>query len=88
MNLETYDKTVAPRLMKIESGCGWLSYYAKDIQSACKMLPARPHNETMARDCLNLAEKELLVALSLVRAVRKIYDDLPVIIENFRQAAE
>ena len=64
MNLETYDKTVAPPLMKIESGCGWLTYYAKTIQSAVGVLPARPANETMARAGLNLAEQELMIALA------------------------
>ena len=88
MNLETYDKTVAPPLMKIESGCGWLTYYAKTIQSAVGVLPARPANETLARAGLNLAEQELMIALASVRAVRDIYDRLPVIIENFRVAAE
>jgi hypothetical protein len=88
MNLETYDKTVAPHLMKIESGCGWLTYYARNIQSACNVLPARPANETLARDGLNLAERELMTALAVVRGVRDIYDRLPVIIENFRVAAE
>jgi hypothetical protein len=89
MNLETYDKTVAPPLSKIESGCGWLTYYARNIQSAVNVLPARPANETLARAGLNLAEQELMIALASVRAVRDIYDRLPVIIENYhREAAE
>ncbi len=89
MNLETYDRTVAPSLIKMESGCGWLTYYAKSIQSACNVLPARPANETLARAGLDLAERELMVALATVRGVRTVYDRLALIIEDHhRQAAE
>ena len=40
------------------------------------------------RDYLTSAEAELMLALATVRAVRDRYDNLPVIVEEYHQAAE
>lgn len=83
MTLNEWDKRIAPRLNKIQGVSGWLSYYAKDLQSAVTGLEARPAWTTLAREYLNEAEKDLMIALSVVRAARDVYDDLPIIVEHY-----
>ena len=82
MRLDEWDKRIAPRLNKIQGASGWLAYYAKDLQSAINGLSARPAWETLAREYLNNAESELMMALAVVRATRDTYDNLPIIIEG------
>jgi hypothetical protein len=88
MKLAEWDKNIAPKLNKISGAAGWLCHYAKDIQSAANALPARPAWESLAREYLNSAERELMIALATVRGVRDVYDNLPVIVEEYHQAAE
>jgi len=82
MTLDEWDRRIAPRLNKIQGASGWLSHYAKDLQSSINGLSARPAWETLAREYLNTAERELMMALAVVRATRDIYDNLPIIIEG------
>jgi len=82
MRLDEWDKRIAPRLNKIQGVAGWLEHYAKNLQSAVAGLDARPAWETLAREYLNNAERELMVALAVVRATRDVYDNLPVLVAH------
>ena len=82
MKMEEWDRRVAPRLNKVQGAAGWLEYHAKQLQAAIGGLDARPAWETLAREYLNKAEQELLIALAMVRATRDTYDNLPVIVEH------
>ena len=88
MKLEQWDTKIAPNLNKIQGASGWLAHYARDLQHAAEMLPARPAWGTVAREFLNDAERELILALAIVRTTRDRYDNLPVIVEEYQQAAE
>ena len=83
MNLNDWDRRIAPRLNKVQGAAGWLEYHAKQLQGAIGGLEARPAWETLAREYLNRAEQELMVALAVVRATRDSYDNLPVIVEGW-----
>lgn len=82
MKMEEWDKRIAPRLNKVQGAAGWLEYHAKQLQTAIGGLEARPAWETLAREYLNSAERELMVALAVVRATRDIYDNLPVLVDH------
>jgi hypothetical protein len=87
MKMEEWDRRIAPRLNKVQGAAGWLEYHAKQLQAAIGGLEARPAWETLAREYLNSAERELLVALAVVRATRDIYDNLPIIVEHAESQA-
>lgn len=89
MKLEEWDRMIGPRLGVLESAVHWLKFDAGNIESAVRNLPARPAWSTEARENLNKAETGLMVALAVVRASQKVYDNLPPIIDmNMEQKNE
>lgn len=82
MRLDEWDKRIAPRLNKVQGSAGWLEYHAKQLQAAIEGLDARPAWNTLASEYLNKAEHELMIALAMVRAVRELYNNLPVLVES------
>lgn len=87
MNAQDWSR-IAPDLERIERYASHLANDAKSLQLAAQSLNARPAWETLAREKLNEAERDLMLALAVVRGARDVYDRLPVIVETWNQAAE
>lgn len=86
--LTEWDKKLGPRLQDLEYCGSRIAFYARHIQALISTLPIRPSWESLARCELNNAERELRVALAIVKAAQKLYDDAPVVTESFKTAAE
>lgn len=78
MSLDDWDKRIAPRLQDLEYCGNKIAYYARHIALNAQNLPCRPSWETLARDALETAEKDLRVALAVVQAAKEKYDTAPI----------
>lgn len=77
-DMENWDKRIAPRLHDIEYSSNAIARHARYIQHNSQCLPSRPAWESKARDALNEAERELRIALAVVKTAQSFYDNLPV----------
>ena len=80
MDLEEWDRRIGPRLQDIEYSGNAIARHARHIQEKTHALPVRPAWESKARNSLNEAEKELRVALAMVKTAQNAYDNLSVTI--------
>lgn len=83
MTLQEWDRHIAPRLGDIEYYSNSIIRQAHTIQLYAQLLPAKPYFETRAHSSLAKAEQELRLALSVVKAAKEQYEQLPEL-----QAAE
>lgn len=84
MSTETWnawEKRIAPRLQDLEYCGNTIARHARHIQNAAGSLPVRPAWETKAQESLATAERELQIALAVVRAAKDQYANLPVMLE-------
>lgn len=82
MSLHKWDKAIRPCLESIRSHAHWLSYHARGIDMALRMLPARPAWPTEAQDALREVQNALEAALADVRLARERYEELAVMIDD------
>lgn len=64
-------------LQRIESKCGWLRQDARMLAESASMISLRRDFPTLAEEGMDLAERELIEALALVRKARKTYQAKP-----------
>ncbi len=83
MNLREWDQQIGPRLNDLTHYGTWMALYASNMLIAAQNLPARPAWETMARDALNQAERDLRAALGAVQEAQRRYDTAPIIIDAY-----
>ena len=81
--LDEWDHRISPKLQDLEYCSGKIAFHTRCIQSAAATLPMRPAWQTKARESLSEAEKELRIALAVVQAARRRYDDAPIMIETY-----
>lgn len=79
--LDEWDHRISPKLQDLEYCSGKIAFHTRCIQAAVATLPTRPAWQTRAREGLNEAEKELRIALAVVQAAQRRYDDAPIMIE-------
>ncbi len=70
MNLDQWDKEIAPKLQEIELSSGWISFYARKIGQAAATLYRMPAFDLEAMDALDRARIELQRADDQLRATR------------------
>ncbi len=74
-------REVSRYLGGIEQAARAIKWDAVTLKSCAEMLDWRPAWDTTARNSLTEAETELMEAVDLVRAVRRKYYNLPVIVD-------
>jgi hypothetical protein len=77
MDLERWDREIAPHLASIRLDAGWLMHYVKKIVDACGQLAAKPGFETEAQDAIMRSIAALELALIGLRKAKDIYDGKP-----------
>ena len=73
MNLEDWDKYIAPHLAGIRQDAGWITWYSRKIQERLSKLQVRPDFATEAEAKLTEAIPALEQALLSIKESRDAY---------------
>ena len=81
INLDAWDQRIAPRLQDLEYYGNSIARCSRGIAMAVGSLPVRPAWETKAMESLDAAERDLRVALAVIKTAKEQYGNLPVMAE-------
>lgn len=73
MDLDDWDRIVAPVLQNIEFNAIWMRHYVRSLTVDCQRLACRPDWHTKAQDELDRAIADTEFALEAMKAARDTY---------------
>ncbi len=79
MNLQQWDREVAPYLHMIESAGRQITVLTESVGKAVFVLASRPEWFTKAEQEMECAEREAMAALERIRSARARYRALPIL---------